>query len=261
MKKANLALVLSSGGARGMAHIGVIKVLEKNGIVPGVIVGTSAGALVGGIYASGQLEEFEKALLGKSTKEIKKILQFWPSKKGLIKTQKLEKELRKIINNKKIEELDKKFIAVAVDLLTGNKVLINKGDLYEAIIASSSIPLLFPPVEKENMLLVDGGLLDPIAIDIGFKFAKKVIAVHITRKKKTIEKEKYDVFKIVERALSIMQSEIVKTALKKHKKNLIVLKLEIEAGTLSFEKTKEIIAIGELEATKHIEEIKKFVFD
>jgi NTE family protein len=209
-KKYNLALVLSGGGARGMAHIGVLKILEKNNIVPNIIIGTSAGSQVGGMYAAGKLAEFEKILTSKSQKEIKKIVAFRPHEGGLINPDRFEKELRKIIGNKKIEELDKKYFATAVDLLSGKEIRLDKGDLCQAMVASSTIPLLFPPVKKEGMLLVDGGLQNPLAIDDGFEVASKVIAVSIERNLKDMpKKEKYGFSDIAERALTILQNEIV----------------------------------------------------
>jgi len=258
--KYELALVLSGSGARGMAHIGVIKILEKNNITPNIIIGTSVGSLVGGMYAAGCLDKFEKDLTSKSEGEIRKILKLWPSGEGLIKTQKLEKELRKIIGNRKIEELDKKFMALTVDLLTGKKLMYDKGDLCQAILASIAIPLVFPPVHKEGMLLVDGGLEDPLPIDYGFSFAKKVIAVNISYSlEKLPKKEKYNFGDIFERATIIIQDEITENALEKYKENLVILAPEVDIGTLSFSKTKEAISIGEAETEKHIEEIKKLV--
>lgn len=261
-KRENLALVLSGGGARGMAHIGVIKVLEKNNIVPNVTIGTSAGALVGGMYAANSLSNFESALLGENKSNLHHILRFWPTGDGFINTKRLEKELRNIIGTKKIEELDKKFVAITVDILTGKKILLDKDDLCNAILGSIAIPMLFPPLHKQDMLLVDGGLEDPLPIDIGFKFAKKVIAVNtIPALDKLPKKTKYNFIDILERASAIIQLEITEFALKKYKKNLVVIQPEVVLETLAFEKAKEAIAIGEAEAEKHVEEIKKLIFE
>jgi len=259
-EKENLALVLSGGGARGMAHIGVLKVLEKNNIVPNIIIGTSAGALVGGMYAAGKLVDFEKMLASKSQRDIKRMAAFRPREGGLINPDRFEKEIRKIVGDKKIEELDKKFFSTCVDILTGKELQMDKGDLSQAILASSSIPLLFPPVRKEGMLLVDGGLNNPLAIDDGFKLANKVIAVAIERDIKDMPtKEKYGFADIAERSLTIFQNEIIEESLKKHKKNLVVIRLEVNLDTPDFHRAKEAIKIGEKETEKKIEEIKKLV--
>lgn len=257
--KHNLALVLSGGGARGMAHIGVLRILEQNNIVPDIILGTSSGALIGGMYAAGNLNQFEKELIAKPS-EIKNLLHIWPSRDGLIRTSKLEEEFRRIIGNRKIEELDKKFVSLSIDLLTGKKVLIDKGDLVEAILASISIPLVFPPVYKEKMLLVDGGLEDPLPIDEGFKIAKKVVVVNIFRSLENIpKKEKYSFIDILERALIIVENEISENAIRKYKRNLVLLKIDVNMDTLDFSRAKEAITAGEEETKKRIDDIKNLL--
>jgi NTE family protein len=259
-EKVNLALVLSGGGARGMAHIGVLKALQKNNLEPNLIIGTSAGALVGGMYAAGKLGEFEKMLLSKTQKDIRRIAAFRPREGGLINPDRFEKEIKKIIGEKKIEELDKKFFSTSVDILSGKEQCMDKGDLAQAIMASSTIPLLLPPVKKDGMLLVDGGLNNPLAIHEGFQQAHKVIAVAIERNLKDMpKKEKYNFLGIAERSLTIFQNEIIEASLKKYKKNLVVIRLEVNMDTLDFHKAKEAIEIGEKETEKYIEEIKKLV--
>lgn len=259
-EKENLALVLSGGGARGMAHIGVLKVLEKNNIVPNIIIGTSAGALVGGMYAAGKLVDFEKMLASKSQKDIRRMAAFRPREGGLINPDRFEREIRKIVGDKKIEELEKKFYSTAVDILTGKELKMDKGDLSQAILASSTIPLLLPPVKKDGMLLVDGGLNNPLAIHDGFESANKVIAVAIERNLKDMQKkEKYNFVDIAERTLTILQNDIIETSLKKYKKNLVVIRLVVNLDTLDFHKSKEAIEIGEKETEKYIEAIKKLV--
>jgi NTE family protein len=259
-EKLNLALVLSGGGARGMAHIGVLKVLEKNNIVPNIIIGTSADSLVGGMYIAGKLADFEKMITGKTKNEIKRIAAFRPHEGGLINPDRFEKEVRNLIGNVKIEDLDKKFLATAVDILTGKEMDLDKGDLCQAILASSTIPLLLPPVKKDGMLLVDGGLNNPLAVDDGFRVAKKVIAVAIERNIKDMPtKDKYNFLDIAERALTIMQNDIIEGSIKKYKKNLVVIRVEVNMDTLDFHKAKEAIEIGEKEAEKKVEDIKKLV--
>jgi len=245
--KCNLALVLGGGGARGMAHIGVVKTLTKNNISPDIIFGTSAGAMVGGFYCAGSLNAFEKELVHRNKKQLRKLLRFnILNRKGLINTKGIEKEFRKIICNKKIEELDKKFVAMATDLWTGKRVMISKGDLCDAILASTAIPLIFPPVDKDGMLLVDGGVNDPLPIDEGFDAAKKVIAVNIIRSLEKLPRPpKYTYLDIMERAMEVIQEEITKAALKKYKDNLVVLTVEVNFNTLDFDRAKEAIVAGE----------------
>lgn len=246
-----------------MAHIGVLRVLEKNNIVPNYILGSSAGALIGGLYAAGSLHDFENALVGKTKKQIKKILHFWPSKDSLIKTDRLKKELEVYTKKKKIEELDKKFAGIAVDLLSGKKIILDKGDLCEGILASIAIPLLFPPIYRDNMLLVDGGIEDPLPLVDGLKIANKVIAVNINRSiDKLQKKQKYNFIDILERSLNIIQEEMTREALKRHRKNIILISPNVDGvDTLDFHKAKEAIDSGEKETLKVIEDIKKFVLE
>ncbi|MFA5084710.1 MAG: patatin-like phospholipase family protein [Candidatus Paceibacterota bacterium] len=258
-ERKELALVLSGGSARGMAHIGVIKTLEKNNISPNIVIGTSAGAMIGGMYAAGSLEAFEKTMLSKSKKQLNRLLQVWPSREGLINTKRIEKEFRLLIDEKKIENLDKKFMAVAVDLVSGKKIVFDKGDLCEAILASTAIPLMFPPVHKEEMLLVDGGIQDPLAIDIGFQYAKKVIAVNITTQSIMQKKDKYNYVDILQRALAIVESDIITEEIKKYKENLFVLDLAVDIPILDFSRAKEAIDVGEKETKKHTDEIKELL--
>ena len=261
MKKEELAIALSGGSASGMAHIGVIKALEENGISPDVVIGTSAGALVGGVYVAKCLLDFEKILIHETKKGVRKILKFWPTREGIFKTKKLEEELRILIGDKKIENLDKKFMAVAVNLLDGKKTLIDKGDLCEAIMSSISVPLLFPPKHKRGMLLVDGGLEDPLPIDEGFSLAKKVIAVNILSPFKNLPiKERYNFIDIAEAVVDIFQKEIIKSSLKRHEQDqMILIKPRVNIGAFSFDKSKEAVAVGYDETMTHIEEIKNFV--
>ncbi len=259
-KKSDWALVLSGGAASGMAHIGVIKVLERNKIIPNIIIGTSAGALIGGMYAAGLLSNFERIISNKTKKQIRKIIHIWPSKEGLIKTDRLEKQFRNIIGNKKIENLDKKFVAISADLLTGKRIVIDKGDLCEAIMASISIPFLFPPLHKKGMLLVDGGFEDPLAIDEGFNLAKKILAVNVERSIESMPKKlKYNLVDFFERIQTILRLEIVNFTLSKYKKNLFILNPKAYLGVFDFDKSKEAIAIGERITEKNLYKIKKLL--
>ena len=259
-KKYNLALVLSGGAASGMAHIGVIRVLESKGIFPDIVIGTSTGALIGGMYCAGVLDKFENVISNKTKHQIRKILHFWPSREGLIKTDRLERQLRTFINNKKIEGLDRKFMAISVDILTGKKVLHNKGDLCKAILASISIPFLFPPVHKKGMLLVDGGLEDPLPIDEGFNFARKVIAVNIVHSLQKIPKKmKYNFIDIFKQIKQILEIELINFTIKKETPNLVLLNPKLNIGTFEFDKSEKAILIGKKETIRNIYKIKKLI--
>lgn len=177
--KEKFALVLCSGGARGFSHIGVLEELEKHNLKPSFISGTSMGAIIGALYCSGY-----------SAKEIKEIsfldewkekLKFVFPKKGLISGKKIKDYLNKLLKNKKFSQLKIPLEVVASDIKTGKKVLLNKGNVANAVYASMAIPGIFTPLKYENWLLVDGGLVEPLPIDTKKlnKF-KKIIAVDLS---------------------------------------------------------------------------------
>lgn len=166
MKKSKtVSLVLGSGGARGYAHIGVIEELERAGYTIKSISGSSMGALVGALHACGKLDEFKGWVLGLDTLAVASLLDFsWNKSGGVFYGAKVQEKLSEMIGGRKIEELPVKYTAVATDLIRNKEVWFQEGDLLNAVRASVSIPSLVTPVQAENMLLVDGGVLNPIPV-------------------------------------------------------------------------------------------------
>lgn len=163
--KPSISLVLSSGGARGIAHIGVIEELERQGFEIKSIAGSSMGALVGGIYASGNLHVFRDWMCKLDKKAVFNLVDFTLSTNGLVKGNKVILELKKIVPDENIEDLPISFIAVATDIRNKKEVVFDKGSLFEAIRASISIPSVFKPCNKDGMLLIDGGVVNPLPIN------------------------------------------------------------------------------------------------
>lgn len=164
MKK-NVALVLSSGGARGIAHIGVIEALEEQGFTISSIAGSSIGAVVGGMYATGKLTAFKDWISEISRVDVLKLMDFTLSKNGFIKGEKVFTELRKIISDVDIQDLNIPFCALATDIETHSEVVFRSGSLYQAIRASVAVPTIIQPQTIGSMELVDGGVLNPIPMD------------------------------------------------------------------------------------------------
>lgn len=164
MDKQKVALVLSTGGARGMAHIGVIEELERQGYEIASIAGCSMGALVGAAYATGNLEKCKEALCGLTLRKTWSLLDFGLSKEGFLKGNKLMKELERILPDVNIEDLSLPYSAVATDLRTDEEVVFDRGRLYEAVRSSISLPLVFVPVKKDGRVLVDGGISNPLPL-------------------------------------------------------------------------------------------------
>jgi NTE family protein len=163
-KKPTVSLVLGSGGARGLAHIGVIAWLEENGYHIRSIAGSSMGALVGGIYAAGELEVYRRWVSALELVDVLRLLDLSFGGAGLIKGERLMGVLRDLIGDRDIEDLPLPFTAVATELDTGREVWLDRGSLFDAIRASIAIPTIFTPQEIGGRRLVDGGLVNPIPI-------------------------------------------------------------------------------------------------
>lgn len=162
--KKTVSLVLGSGGARGLAHIGVIKWLEENNFEIKSISGCSIGSLIGGVYAAGKLDDLEKWMLSIDKINIASLLDLSWSGGGMFKGDKVINTLIELIEDVQIENLPIPFTAVAADIITEKEVWINSGSLFEAIRASVSLPLFFTPVKYKDSLLIDGGVLNPVPI-------------------------------------------------------------------------------------------------
>ena len=164
MEKKTVSLVLGSGGARGLAHIGVLNWLDENDYDIQSISGSSMGALIGGIYAAGKLQTYTDWVTQLEKMDVLRLLDFSFGEGGLIKGERIINALRDLIGSYQIEELPLSYTAVASDLDNQKEIWLNKGSLFDAIRASIAIPSIFTPVEFHGKRLVDGGLLNPIPI-------------------------------------------------------------------------------------------------
>ena len=220
-KLQKVSLVLGSGGARGYAHIGVIEELEKNGYKIESISGSSMGALIGGLYACGKLQEYKEWVLGLDFIEIAKLLDFSFLTSGMMKGDKVFNKIQEMVGEVNIEDLPIKYTAVATDLVKKKEVWIQKGDLLGAIRASIAIPTIFTPKKIDNRYLIDGGVLNPlpiaptisdntditIAVNLNANNAKKYT---IKIPKKELEKEnklKKNIFELKQKAKSFFEKE------------------------------------------------------
>lgn len=210
-EKPVVGLALGSGAARGLAHIGVLKALEELNVEVDIISGSSAGALIGGLYCTGISPNMIKNLAIQIDKKM--WADFTVPRRGIIKGDRIQEILKLITGNRNIEDLDKDLLIVSTDLKTGEEVIFTDGPLHTAIRASISVPGVFEPVEYKGRTLVDGGVVDRvptsilkekgadivIAIDVGFsKYQSKVIHM----------------FDIVLQSIDIMAKQIMETDLK-----------------------------------------------
>ena len=178
-RKSTVGLVLGGGSARGWAHIGVIRALEQLGVKPDFVCGTSVGALVGAIYAAGELDRFEAWVLGLGVSEIFSYMDVSFSS-GLLKGERLMEFFRTDFVDRPIEALPIPFAAVATSLNSGTEVWLRKGSTLDAVRASIALPGLLTPVLHEGVVLVDGGLVNPVPVSLGRAMgADVVIAVDL----------------------------------------------------------------------------------
>ncbi len=160
----SVSLILGSGGARGLAHIGVIRYLEENGYKIDSISGCSIGALVGGIHAAGKLDELEEWVTAITKVDIVRLLDISWSKNGLFKGERIINTLKELVGEVACEDLPISYTAVAADIFNEKEVWINTGSLFDAIRASISLPLFFTPAVVNGVELIDGGVLNPVPI-------------------------------------------------------------------------------------------------
>ena len=277
MKK-DISLVLGSGGARGIAHIGVIEELVEQGFNIKSISGTSMGALVGGLYATGHLEIYKKWMRGLDKRDVFNLLDFTLSRNGLVKGEKVIKEMEKMIPDRNIEDLSIPFAAVATDVTNEKEVVFKSGSLYDAIRASISIPTVFIPVEKDSAYLVDGGVLNPIPIDRVERTKNDILVVsdvnarvqYSSKMKKNEKaedskkysehinaiisklnsqipkhsKDKLGYINLLDKTTSIMLHKISQLTLEKYNPDILINFPREAFGTYDFYKTQEIIDLG-----------------
>ena len=165
VKSKNVALALSSGGARGLAHIGAIEELEAQGYHISAIAGCSMGALIGGVYAARKLEEFRNWMKTIDRKKMLELTDFSLSLNHLVKGSRIIEAIMEFVPDMPIEDLPIPYCAVATDLKAGREVVFDKGSLFEAIRASISLPSFYEPVQRDDMILIDGGVINPIPLN------------------------------------------------------------------------------------------------
>ncbi|MDE3270496.1 patatin-like phospholipase family protein [Pseudoalteromonas sp. G4] len=270
-----VSLILGSGGARGLAHIGVINALNEHNFEICSISGCSIGALIGGIYAAGKLPEFEKWILTIDKYDIVSLLDLAWGNNGLVKGDKIINTLKTMVDDLTIEELPMPYTAVASDILNGKEVWLNSGPLFDAIRASISLPLFFTPVERNGKVLIDGGVLNPVpiaptfnddtdlklAVNLGSELAmppepieKPLVHSESSAISRFIASLKFDkeekevnklgAYEVADKAFDAMQSHLAAAKLAAYPPDVLVEISRTACGTLEFDKAAEMIALG-----------------
>ncbi|MFC5191616.1 patatin-like phospholipase family protein [Algoriphagus aquatilis] len=294
-KKKTVSLVLSSGGARGLAHVGVIEELEKRGYEIIEIAGCSAGALVGGMYATGKMPEFKEWICNLDRVDVFSLMDFTFSSRGFIKGEKVYSALKKVVPDCQIEDLPIQFSCNAVEVHSGKEYVFRKGSLYKAIRASGSIPSVFLPAKIEKNHFIDGGVLNPVPISLISDPAKSLVVVvdvnglenefisppkkdesgkqlitlpgwlkeyqskmrqFFPDEKKAESKTAYSSLELVTRSFDLLQDRFCELLLEKYPVDVKIKISRKQAGTLEFHRSAEMIEIGRLKAKEALDQLK-----
>jgi len=292
--KQKVALVLSGGGARGIAHIGVIEELEKQGYEITSIAGTSMGSVVGAVYALNKMEVFKDWIYTLDKKRVFSLVDFTVSKQGMVRGDRVFKKMKQLIPDANIEDLSIPYVANAADIISKREVIFSQGSIYEAIRASVSIPTVFTPVKSDHSLLVDGGVINNIPIEhVKRSPGDILIAVNVNAdipstvpkiqeeispekqslyKRKTQEFYKHlkkitpshhdedlGYFNLISRTIDLMTWRIDELSLEKHRPDLLI-EISREASSIwDFYKAEELVELGRSAAIEALKAHQKLL--
>jgi NTE family protein len=254
-KPAKIALVLGAGSSKGFAHIGVIKVLESNKIPIHMIVGTSAGSVVGSLYAYG-MDAFSLQKLSFSVQKDDIVDVIYIPSNGFIKGEKLEEFINKTVKHTPMEKLKIPFYAVATDLETGQEMVFGKGNTGTAVRASCSIPGIFRPVRISERIYVDGGVVSPVAVEAAKRLgADIVIAVDISS---TVDRTQPEgTIDTILQSINIMYSKL--GSIQVCKADVVIRPKVSYIGSGDFSKRHEAILEGEKAAIEALPQITQII--
>lgn len=291
--KKSVSLVLSSGGARGLAHVGVIEELENRGYHIAEIAGCSAGALVGGMYAAGKMPEFKDWICNLDRIDVFSLMDFTFSSRGFIKGEKVYNALKNVIKDCQIEDLKIPFSCNAVDYKSGKEVIFREGSLYAAIRASGSIPTVFQPAKHHRFELIDGGVLNPVPISLLKNYGQNLVIVvglngpdseiisppkkdrqgrsfismpgwlrdyrnkmlqYFPEQEKAEKSTSLSSFNLMTRAFDLLQDRFCALLVAQYPVDIVIQVARNQAGTLEFHRAAELIEIGRQKAIMAIDD-------
>lgn len=281
MKK-SVALVLSSGGARGIAHIGVINGLLEAGYHIHSISGSSMGAVVGGVYAAGKLKEFTEWVCNFDKLDVIKLMDFTLSTQGFVRGERVFNEMRKFVGDINIQDLNIPFSVIATDVVNRREVVFREGNLFDALRASAAVPSVLMPAMVDGVELVDGGVLNPLPIeyvnrdkddilvlsDVNAnvpcalmppkKNDTKRFAVFVEKWNEIFPKSeknkpvRLSYFELITRSVDLMQDRITDLIIKNSGADIVVKISRHTCGTFSFYRSKELVEYGYSEFNKSL---------
>jgi NTE family protein len=294
-KKKTVSLVLSSGGARGLAHVGVIEELENRGYEIAEIAGCSAGALVGGMYSCGKIPEFKDWICNLDRVDVFSLMDFTFSSRGFIKGEKVYNALKKVVKDCQIEDMSIPFSCNAVDYKTGREVIFREGSLYAAIRASGSIPSVFQPARHHRHEYIDGGVVNPVPISLITTHENRMLVVvevngpdihYVEPPKKDdkgnrfmtipgwlkdyrnnmrhyfpeeVKEEKptsLSSINLLTRSFDLLQDRFCELLIEKYPVDVTIRVSRKQAGTLEFHRAPEMIEIGRQKAKEALDQLE-----
>lgn len=259
MKK--LALVLGGGATKGFAHIGVLKVLEENGIVPSLIVGTSMGAVVGGVYSSGIcLNKIIDISSQFSMKNIRDVSIVSLLKEGnILRGKKIENVIHNLLGDTLAENTKIPFVCCATNLSTGKQVDLRSGLLWKNVLASSAMPAVFPAVEIDGEALFDGGIMDNLPIDVAQKELPKAVVLSVDvigDYEKQVESGGLKIMTNILNMSTLYMTQISKQKKAKSDLNIKVLQPDVKQMAFDEEAIKLSIEYGRKAMERNIKKLK-----
>jgi NTE family protein len=270
-KNLKVGIALGSGSARGWAHIGVLHALEKAGIAPDIVCGTSIGALVGAVYADDDVAALEEWVTGLTWR---KVLGFFDISfnGGILKGAKLTGFLRDNFMEKEIAGLARPFAAVATDLHSGREVWLRKGSVVEAVRASIALPGLFSPWERDGRQLVDGALVNPVPVSlcramgadfvIAVDLGSNMIGRHVANPESSRRgKKQPNMIEVVTTSLNIMSTRITRSRLAGEPADAVITPRLGQLGLLDYHRAAEAIAEGRTATELMIPQIRILLSD
>lgn len=289
-----IALVLSSGGARGLAHIGVIERLEEEGFEIAAIAGSSIGAVIGAFYACGQLDTYKKWVLNLDRLDLFNLFDFTISTKAFIKGDKLFRSLEELIDDRPLERLRIPFAAIATDIVNQKEVIFESGSMYSALRASTAIPTVIRPVVRDGVELIDGGVINPMPMDrVKRSSGDLMVVVNINanieyqrpaleaKKQKKVDKDYTDklnsfvkkwsskvpltnsnsknlgFLELINRSLDLMQDQLTTAKISQHQPDLVINFSKKACTTFEFYKAKEMIQGGRDAFDREFDKLKE----
>ncbi|MBI9052252.1 MAG: patatin-like phospholipase family protein [Bacteroidales bacterium] len=289
--KQKVSLVLSGGGARGIAHIGVIEEIEKQDLEIVSISGTSMGAMVGGAYALGKIAEFKKWLYTLDKRKVFSLVDFTFGSQGLVKGDKVFNTIKEFIDDDQIEDLKIHYVATATDIINRKEVVFNKGSVFDAIRASVAIPTVFTPVKTKEGLLVDGGVMNNIPVNHVKKTSDDLLIVvnvnadipilqhalsrkevekkqsiylhkikefrdHLHKTSPSDHKEKLGYINLIDKTISLMMHHMSQMSLKTYNPDILINISRKSCSTFDFFRAEELVEIGKITAEKSFNQFK-----